>query len=153
MREYRKRKRAVHMSEPLERTPSASTEGARDPWPPIIRKPAPQTKAPDAKLGRRGAIGALKRLWTSRSPFPSGSSLRRCARIATTLATVHPAHGVAIVEVVSGDGVLRSMHYERTPRFRKVKLSWRCPRCDSGWLTSASKRAGLNHGSLTLGER
>jgi hypothetical protein len=22
--------------------------------------------------------------------------------------------------------------YERTPRFRKVKLSWRCPRCDSG---------------------
>ncbi len=109
MREYRKRKRAVHMSEPLERTPSASTEGARDPWPPIIRKPAPQTKAPDAKLGRRGAIGALKRLWTSRSPFPSGSSLRRCARIATTLATVHPAHGVAIVEVVSGDGVLRSM--------------------------------------------
>jgi len=34
---------------------------------------------------------------------------RRCARIATTLAAVHPAHGVAIVEVVSGDGVLRSM--------------------------------------------
>jgi len=37
------------------------------------------------------------------------SSLRRCARIATTLATVHPAHGVAIVEAVSGDGVLGSM--------------------------------------------
>jgi len=46
-----------------------------------------------------------------------------------------------------------TMHYERTPRFRKVKLSWRCPRCDSRWLTLASKRAGLNHGSLTLGER
>ena len=51
----------------------------------------------------------LKQLWTSRGPSPSGSSLRRCARIATTLAAVHPAHGVAIVEVVSGDGVLRSM--------------------------------------------
>jgi hypothetical protein len=41
MREYRRRKRAVHMSEPLERTQSASIEGER----------APQTKAPDAKLG------------------------------------------------------------------------------------------------------
>ena len=48
----------------------------------------------------------LKRLWTSRGPSPSESSLRRCARIAITLATVHPAHGVPIVEVVSADGVL-----------------------------------------------
>ena len=54
MREYRKRKRAARRSEPVERAPSLSIEGARDPWPPIIRKPAPQTKAPDAKFGWRG---------------------------------------------------------------------------------------------------
>jgi hypothetical protein len=69
MREYRKRKRAMHVSEPLERTPSASIEGARDPWPPIIRKPAPQTKAPDAKLGRRGALNTALDL---ARPFPLG---------------------------------------------------------------------------------
>jgi hypothetical protein len=34
---------------------------------------------------------------------------RSDARIVTTMATVQPAHGVAIVEVVGGDGVLRSM--------------------------------------------
>lgn len=72
MREYRKRKRAVHMSEPLERSPSASMEGARDPWPPIIRKPAPQTKALDAKLERRRAIGALKTALDLARPFPLG---------------------------------------------------------------------------------
>lgn len=102
MREYRKRKHAVHMSEPLERIPPASIEGARDPWPPIIRKPAPQTKAPDGRLGGGVQSAQLKRLWTLRGPSPSGSSLRRCTYIATTLATVHPAHGVAIVEAVKG---------------------------------------------------
>lgn len=45
----------------------------------------------------------LERRWTSRGPFPTGSSL-------------HPAHGVAIVEVVSGDGVLRLMSVMPTLR-------------------------------------
>jgi hypothetical protein len=72
MREYRKRKRAAHMSDPVERAQSPSIEGSRDPWPQIIRKPDPQTKAPDAKLKRRGAASTFRTALELARPFPLG---------------------------------------------------------------------------------
>ena len=47
------------------------------------------------------------------------------------------------------------MHYERTPRFTRLKLRVVSAAPDSRWLTSASKKlkgAVLNDGTFTLGE-
>jgi len=44
------------------------------------------------------------------------------------------------------------MHYERTPRIRRLKLTVAQP-SDSGWLTSVSKKVDLKNGMFTLGER
>jgi len=43
----------------------------------------------------------------------------------------------------------RSTHYERTPRFRRLKLQ--C--CGLRWLTPVSKRADLKNGTLPWGKR
>jgi hypothetical protein len=42
VRPYRKRKQATHVSESAGRAASPSIEGARDPWPPIIRNLDPE---------------------------------------------------------------------------------------------------------------
>jgi len=72
MREYRKRKRAESMSEPVKLVPSASVEGARELWPSIVRKPDPQTPAPNAKLKRRGAVSTFRTALELARPFPVG---------------------------------------------------------------------------------
>jgi hypothetical protein len=48
--------------------------------------------------------------------------------------------------------ISRSMHYERTPCFRKLKLTV-VPPADSRWLTSLSKKVDLKNGMFPLGER
>ena len=49
--------------------------------------------------------------------------------------------------------ISRSMHYERTPRFSRMKLR-EVLVCapDSGWLTSSFETVVLRNDSLTLGE-
>jgi hypothetical protein len=49
-------------------------------------------------------------------------------------------------------GIAGSMHYERTPCFRKLKLTV-VPPADSRWLTSLSKKVDLKNGMFPLGER
>src|SRR5450631_1431513 len=75
----------------------------------MILKPAPQTKSPDAKVGRRKAIGALKTALDLARPFPLGVLASQVCPYCYNSGYSSPAHGVAIVELVSGDGVLRSM--------------------------------------------
>jgi hypothetical protein len=72
MREYRKRKRAAPVSEPKERVSPPSIDAARDPWPPIIRKPGPQPKATVPTLMRRGTVAILKTALELARPFPLG---------------------------------------------------------------------------------
>jgi hypothetical protein len=69
-----------------------------------------------------------------------------------------PVNCVSVLSAVtvSGgrEGGIGTMHCERTPRFRGLKVRVAlAARPESGWLTAASKSAALNDDIFTLGER
>jgi hypothetical protein len=72
MREYRKRKRWLHMNEAVERDPTPCNVEARDPGPSIMRKPGLEAEAPNAKLRRRVAVSKMKTALELVRPFPLG---------------------------------------------------------------------------------
>ena len=101
MREYRKRKRLGKNGAPPS-SPSAPSV-ARAPEPPrvspkTIEGPSPQPSHPTTGLVTKAVRSRFKTaLDTDANVSLSDLSPPRCARIATTPATVRPAHGAAIV--------------------------------------------------------
>ena len=93
-----------------------------------IETSSPTRASEDRVRAPRSTHQLLKRPWNWRDLFLSGSTAHRCANIATTQATVRPAHGAAIVSGGERDqdsvgGEYSGRFFRQLPSQRRLGVS------------------------------